>query len=107
MDKDNNRQKDIQNIISINSISLFDNDPYYSYIYKKSEKIASALYMITDFLSDSESLKTHIRKSSLSLITSSLSLNTVPSSDKKNLLNTIIQECLALISYSQIAVLSG
>ncbi len=107
MDKDTNRQKDSQNILTLNEISIFDNDHYFTYIYKKSEKIAAALYMITDFLSDSEPLKTSIRQTALSLIGYSLSLNTSPSAERKNLLNKMIQSSLSLISYSQIATFSG
>ncbi|MEN9649050.1 MAG: hypothetical protein RL094_17 [Candidatus Parcubacteria bacterium] len=107
MDKDTNRQKDNQNILTLAEISIFDNDHYFSYIYKKSEKIAAALYMITDFLSDSEPLKTEIRLNSLSLINKTLELNTSASSERKNLLSKIIQNSLSLISFSQIAVFSG
>lgn len=107
MERDNNRQKDNQNIIALNAISIFDNDPYFIYVYKKSEKISAALYMITDFLSDSEPLKTEIRSLSLSLIKNSLGLNTCPSGERKFLLNQIVQQALGLISYSQIATLSG
>lgn len=107
MEKDNIRQKDEQNILALSKLSIFENDHYFNYIYKKSEKISSALYMVTDFIQDSEPLKTEMRKKALSLINKSLSLSSGASAERKSLLSSIVQAALSLISFSHIAMLSG
>jgi hypothetical protein len=69
--------KDIQQSDTVSNgqsyIGQAENAFYYkhrevSFISKKTEKIATAIYMVTDFLSDSEPLKTELRTLSLSLV---------------------------------------
>lgn len=108
MEKDKDNHKDRHNESGVSKkISIFEDDEYFVYIYKKAEKIAAAIYMISDFFSDKEPLKTNIRAASLSLIDKSLSLNTTLSPDRKDLLNNIIREALSVISYSEIAARAG
>lgn len=87
--------------------SIFEGDDYFVYVYKKAEKLAAAVYMISDFFSDKEPLKTNIRSASLCLIDMSLSLNTTASPDRKSLLNNIVKQALSVISYSEIATRAG
>ena len=108
MEKDNNHQKPAtQNDMTLKDISIFENDPYFVFIYKKAEKIAAAIYMITDFFDDREPLKLNIRKAALSLIDLTLSLNTTLSPERKSLLNHITRHSLSIISYSEIAARAG
>ena len=108
MEKDNNHQKPaMPGDITLKEISIFENDPYFVYIYKKAEKIAAAIYMITDFFEDREPLKLNIRKAALSLIDLTLSLNTTLSPERKSLLNHITRHSLSIISYSEIAARAG
>lgn len=108
MEKDKNVHSDNTSIFGKErTISIFEGDEYFLYIYKKAEKITAAVYMISDFFSDKEPLKTNIRTTSLSLIDMSLSLNTTASPDRKSLLNNIVRQALSVISYSEIAARSG
>lgn len=108
MDKDKNPKKDDFNSFEYQkNISIFEGDDYFLYIYKKAEKIAAAVYMISDFFSDDEPLKTKIRSAAVSLIELSLSLNTTLSPDRKDLLNDIVREALSVVSYSEIAAGAG
>ncbi|MES3005869.1 MAG: DeoR family transcriptional regulator [Patescibacteria group bacterium] len=108
MEKDKNIHKDeFAASEDQKNISIFEGDDYFLYIYKKAEKIAAAVYMISDFFSDNEPLKTNIRSAVLSLIDMSLSLNTTLSPDRKDLLNNIVREALSVISYSEIAARTG
>jgi hypothetical protein len=65
--KDNNTQP-TSNKISANSennvdhISFFEKDNYFIFVYKKTEKLATALYMVTNLFSDSEPMKWTLRK---------------------------------------------
>jgi len=92
---------------NLQKLSIFEGDDYFLYIYKKAEKIAAAVYMISDFFSDSEPLKPKIRSAVLSLIDMSLSLNTTLSPDRKGLLNNLVREALSVISFSEVAARSG
>ena len=108
MEKDNNTEKPLITTDSaLKEISIFEGDSYFIFIYKKAEKIAAAIYMITDFFDDTEPLKMNIRKAALSLIDLTLSLNTTLSPDRKSLLNHITRHSLSIISYSEIAARSG
>jgi predicted transcriptional regulator len=68
-DKDNLRIQDV---------SLFKDSPVLAYTYKKTEKIVSALYLVSDFLSDSEPIKWQLRSIGLDLLGNSLSVSDIP-----------------------------
>jgi hypothetical protein len=67
-DKDNLRIQDV---------SLFKDSPVLAYTYKKTEKIVSALYLVSDFLSDSEPIKWQLRSIGLDLLGGSLSVSDI------------------------------
>src|ERR1035437_9903487 len=46
----------------IDHISFFEKDSYFIFVYKKTEKLATALYMVTNLFSDSEPMKWTLRK---------------------------------------------
>lgn len=58
---------------------------FYNYVLLKNEKLASAIYLVTDFLSDNEPLKWKLRKQALDLVTSARPLI----KDRKEFLGTI------------------
>ncbi len=43
-------------------ISFFEKDSYFVFVFKKTEKLATALYMVTNLFSDSEPMKWTLRK---------------------------------------------
>jgi hypothetical protein len=55
-------------------INLFSDDYLYSFVYKKSERLVSAIYMVTNFVSDNEPLRIRLRKKSLNLLSYIMSL---------------------------------
>jgi len=61
-------KKDIIIKSSSNSVFNVKNNEYFQALFKKTEKIATALYMVTDLLGDEEPLKRSIRQSSLGLL---------------------------------------
>jgi predicted transcriptional regulator len=65
-DKDNLRTQ---------GLTLFKDSPSLAYVYKKTEKIVSALYLVSDFLSDSEPMKGQLRTIGLDLLGNSLSVS--------------------------------
>lgn len=84
--------------------SIFKDNPHLSYIYRKSERLISALYLLSNFISDNEPVKWQIRDTGLNLIDLGLSIG--PGSSK-SLINDFNVEVLKLISYLEIAYVSG
>jgi predicted transcriptional regulator len=58
--------------------NLQPNNPDNIYLYKKTEKIVSALYLLSSFISDKEPLKWQIREAGLKLLSQILSLSDRP-----------------------------
>jgi hypothetical protein len=54
------------------------NDSFSLFLFKRTEKIVLALYLITDHLSDTESIKTSIRKSANQILKDGISVTTKP-----------------------------
>jgi hypothetical protein len=71
-----NNKTDITANNGLKQLSIFK-DNSFNYLYSKSEKITTALYMITNFMSVNEPLKWQIRENSLRFLDSIMSLNKV------------------------------
>ncbi len=69
-----NNKTDLGTNNGLKQLSIFK-DTSFGYLYNKSEKIATALYMITNFMSVEEPLKWQIRDNSLNFLNSIMSLN--------------------------------
>lgn len=103
-----NDQKDIVNVPEKLSKSfLFQGKNYFIYIYKKSEKVANVLYVLSSFFHDSEPIKKVIKDKALSFLTKVSELI----SSKSSVLNDKIKEThsliLELISLCEISLHSG
>lgn len=77
------------------------------YISQKSQKIVSALYLITDHIKDGDVIKWEIREDGISLISNSLLLNTVYPSDKENAYKAIILNLEKIISLLNVSLISS
>ncbi len=80
---------------NIDHISFFEKDEYFIFVYKKTEKLATATYMVTNLFSDNESLKWVLRKKVSELLSFILGCkNSVPQQtfvdDTKNQILNII-----------------
>jgi len=89
--------------VDLQSLSFFNSDPYFNFVYKKSERLCMAIYLITDFFPAEDSIKDNMRKSGTDLLKVSLSLITASSSYRKNILNNISSLCLEIVSLSKVA----
>jgi hypothetical protein len=89
--------------VDLASLSFFNSDPYFNFIYKKSERLCMAIYLITDFFPMGDSIKDSLRKSGTELLKVSLSLITASSAYRKNVLNDISRLCLEIVSLSKVA----
>lgn len=83
---DNKKENDLSQISgqttpSLSSTGLikgeefFDNDPYGLFVFKKTERLVSGIYLLTSYLSDKEPLKWSLRELSNNLVLGVLSLS--------------------------------
>jgi hypothetical protein len=93
---------------SIKEISFFKDNPFYLYLYKKNQKICSAIYSLTDFIEDREPIKWSMRNLSLKIVSKSMSLSEYDllniSGDKRQIILSLTSTLLELESIFEIAV---
>lgn len=92
---------------TMGGIMIFSQNSHFAYIYKKTEKLVTAVYMITNFIKDNEPLKWRIREKCLELLSLNVSLNTVSLSDRKDLLKKYQAGSVEIVSLSSIGHLAG
>jgi hypothetical protein len=91
----------------INANVFFGHNHHFAFVYKKTEKLVTAVYMITNFIKDNEPLKWKIREASLALMEVNVDFNTVSLSERRELLKEFRALALEVVSYSSIAHHSG
>jgi DNA-binding HxlR family transcriptional regulator len=77
------------------------------YIIQKSQKIVSALYLITDFIKDSDAIKWEIREEGMILVSNSIMLNATFPVDREHAMSLFLNTAEKIISYLTIASLSS
>lgn len=73
------------------------------YIIQKTQKIVSALYLITDFIKDNDVIKWEIREEGISLISSALLFNTTFPMERENANKLLMSSSDKIISFLNIA----
>lgn len=92
--------------LNIQEIILFKNRPTLAYIYKKTEKLVSALYMLSNFISDKEPIKWQMREEGVELLSRSLSFITDQGRSLANL-NSFISAALKFLSFLEVSYVGG
>lgn len=95
--------KDSTNLIVF---ELFEKDNYFLFVYKKTERIVSALYLISNLFPDNEPIRLQFRKSGTAIISQVLSLTSTPLS-RAEIISRIIPELLHLLSLLSISFTAG
>lgn len=86
---------------------VFGGDTHRAFIFKKTEKLVTAVYMITDFIKDTDPLKGKIRDAALSLLELNLDWGIVPPSERRELVKEYKSLALEIVSFSNVACYSG
>lgn len=112
MDYNKNKNKKTENQIiykspNLRTFSIFENDAQIVFVFKKTERLASAIYLLTSFLSDSEPIKWKIRNDATSLLSYSLSLSNNEHRKRAEAMSNFISIALEIISLLEIAKISG
>jgi len=95
----NNRHSNVPNVIT------FNNNPIFDFASKKTEKLITALYMVTDCMETDDALKSKLRILGVELLSYIYKAKTISQIDKKNHIYfsiNIINEILSLIEISSI-----
>lgn len=105
--------KDIQNNSSFNdpinwkSLGFFSAEDYLIYIFKKTEKITAALYLVSGLLKDDEPLKWEIRDRGMDLLSSSFTASSSVPGDKNMVIQSLFTAALETISLLNVAKISN
>lgn len=88
-------------------IGFFNGDEYLCYVYKKTEKLISALYMVSNLFAESEPLKWSFRDKGLTMLSLNVSLANVGMSDREIVINRILSSVLEILSMLEVAFFAG
>ena len=77
------------------------------YIIQKTQKITSALYLITDLIKDSDAIKWEIREEGISLVSSALMFNTSVPVEKEHAFRLFLLSSEKIISFLNISLISS
>src|SRR3989338_499430 len=113
MDDKNNKNKEIENQASysklnLKTVSIFQNDTQTAFIFKKTERLVSAIYLITGFLSDNEPIKWKMRDTSTRLLSYSINLSSNQGHrHRADAMNNFTAASFEIISLLEAANISG
>ena len=77
------------------------------YIYKKTEKLASAVFMVTSLFSDNEPMKAILRKKVSDLLSFNLTYKDIEESNKIDFIYNLKTKILELVSFLEISLRGG
>lgn len=102
----NNGQK---NEVMLPNTSTGKGEPadFFDVIYKKAYRLSTAVYLVSNLMSDKEELKTKIKNLALDLVSVSVSMKDLPSIGVLNTIGNIEKKSLELMSLLDIAANAG
>ena len=87
--------------------SFYHKNNRMSFILKKTEKIGTAIYMVTDFMSESEPLRVELRTLAISLLSKTRRLSTKATEPDYAIVDDISHGSESIISFINLAVTIG
>lgn len=106
--KDNNNSgSQFNDPLSWKALGFFSAEDYLIYIFKKTEKITAALYLVSGLLKDDEPLKWELRDHGMDLISSSFSASSAVPGDKNAVIQSLFTAALETISLLNVAKISN
>lgn len=89
------------------SLGFFSPEEYLLFIFKKTEKITSALYLISGLLKDEEPIKWELRDKGINLISSSFTASSSLPGDKNAVIQSLFTAALETLSLLNVARISN
>ncbi len=105
--KDNNKTPQFNDPLNWKSLGFFSAEDYLLYIFKKTEKITAALYLVSGLLKDEEPLKWELRDRGMDLISSSFTASSSVPGDKNIVIQSLFTAALETISLLNVARISN
>ena len=89
------------------SIGFFNGESHLTFTFKKTEKIISALYLVSSLIKDTEPIKWELREKGVSLLSSALSMNGIEPRDRNSDIHTYFSISLETLSLLRVAHVAG
>ncbi len=105
--KDPNNSSQFGNPLNWKSLGFFSAEDYLIYIFKKTEKITSALYLVSGLLKDNEPLKWELRDRGMGLLSSSFIASSSMPGDKSSTIQSLFSSALETLSILNVAKISN
>jgi len=105
--KDNQNMPLGQEPMDWKSLGFFSAEDYLIYIFKKTEKITSALYLVSGLLKDEEPMKWELRDKGMDLLSSSFTASSSVPGDKNSVIQSLFTAALETISLLNVAHISN
>lgn len=105
--KDNHKGHNEQNIIRSAHSIVFGNNHFHAFIFKKTEKLVSALYLVTSFVPENEPMRITLREKSLYLLSDTMSLRTLSHKLLPPAISTVVATILEITALLEIGKDSG
>jgi hypothetical protein len=105
--KDSNKDNYFNNPINWKSLGFFSAEEYLLYIFKKTEKITSALYLVSGLLKDDEPMKWELRDRGVELLNSSFTASSSLPVDRNSVIQSLFTSALETISLLNVARVSN
>jgi hypothetical protein len=102
-----NKPLETRSEIGLSPVLSFGSNAHFSYLYKKTEKLVTAVYMITNFIKDNEPLKWKFRDNALKLLSLNRAFTNVSLSERKDLIKEYQGIALEIVSLSTVASHGG
>lgn len=99
----NNNQPSFNNPDNWKYLGFFSAEDYLLYIFKKTEKITTALYLVSGLLKDDEPIKWELRDRGVDLLSSSFTASSAVPGDKNAVIQSLFTAALETISLLNVA----
>lgn len=106
-EKDNKSIPSFSDSNNWKNLGFFSAEDYLVFVFKKTEKITAALYLVSGLLKDEEPLKWELRDKGMDLISSSFTASGSTPGDKNSVIQSLFSASLETISLLNIARVSN
>jgi len=105
--KETNNQASFNDPINWKSLGFFSVEEYLIYVFKKTEKITAALYLVSGLLKDDEPLKWELRDRGIDLLSSSFNASSSVPGDRNAVIQSLFTAALETLSLLNVARISN
>lgn len=105
--KETNNEHSFNDPLNWKSLGFFSAEEYLLYIFKKTEKITAALYLVSGLLKDDEPIKWELRDRGIDLLSSSFTASSSMPGDKNVVIQSLFTAALETLSLLNVARISN